>query len=260
MICVTPYWRKIPGSKVPVPLPCGQCVICRVNKARELAFRMSAESSYWPFSAFLTLTYADPNQISLSKLHLQSAFKRARKGDLRFKYYAAGEYGGETHRPHYHLCLFYDGDLGFISDVSLGKNNGHLLWWPHGLANLGTFTRESARYTADYLLKSLGDEVPLQLEKPFRLMSTGLGKQYLLDNRSAFERDGMIRFGQSYVAVPRYYRKFMVTWLTEEGIPEKNVKYIESLKGSRLLERTFARSEQRKINMLTRQSMMERVF
>lgn len=259
MVCIKPMWRKIPGSKQQVPLPCGQCVVCKINKAREWAFRMTAESGYWPESAFLTLTYADDSVINLNKKDLQDAFKRARKGGLRFKYYACGEYGGENYRPHYHVCLFYDGDLGFTHDISYGKNNGHLIWWPHGITNLGTFSRESARYTADYLLKQIGDPTPLFLSEPFRLVSIGLAKQYLLDNRVAFENDG-IRFGTSFIGVPRYYRKFMTTWLNEEGVPLSNIRFIQSLKGARLLERSFKRADQRERNISVRQQMYRKEF
>lgn len=259
MVCIKPMWRKIPGSKTDVPLPCGQCVVCKINKAREWAFRMTAESGYWPESAFLTLTYADDSVINLNKKDLQDAFKRARKGGLRFKYYACGEYGGENYRPHYHVCLFYDGDLGFTYDISYGKNNGHLIWWPHGITNLGTFSRESARYTADYLLKQIGDPIPMFLSEPFRLVSIGLAKQYLLDNRVAFENDG-IRFGKSFIGVPRYYRKYMTIWLNEEGVPLSNIRFIKSLTGARLLERSHRRSEQRERNVVVRQNMYRKEF
>lgn len=255
MICVKPFWRKIPGSKVQVPLGCGQCVACKINKAREWAFRMTAESGYWPESAFLTLTYADDSVIDLCKEDLQKAFKRARKGGLKFKYFASGEYGGEYGRPHYHVCIFYDGDLGFVPDISYGKNNGHLSWWPEGICNLGTFSRESARYTSDYLLKELGAPSPAFRVAPFRLVSLGLAKRYLEDNRNVIENAGL-RFGSSFIATPRYYRKFMVQWIDEVGVPLRNSQYIASLKGVRLIE--WVRGTQRERNIITRQSLISR--
>lgn len=259
MTCIKPYWRKIPGSHIPVPLPCGQCLVCKVNKAREWAFRMTAESGYWPSSAFLTLTYAKNDVIELNKEDLQKAFKRARKSGLKFKYFACGEYGGDTGRPHYHVCIFYKGDLGFMPDISYGKNNGYLDWWPFGISNLGSFTRESARYTADYLLKELGNEGEFIREPPFRLVSTGVGKRFLLDNRYCLENDP-IRFGNSLLAVPRYYRKFMCTWIDEKGVPEKNSRFISRLRGTRLLEYRFDRSYQRSVNITVRQINSSKEF
>lgn len=259
MVCVKPYWRKIPGSKTEVPLPCGQCVVCKVNKAREWAFRMSAESGYWSKSAFLTFTYADDSVINLNKRDLQLAFKKARKGGLRFKYFACGEYGGDNGRPHYHICLFYDGDLGFVPDIGYGKGNGFIPWWTHGIVNLGEFNRQSARYTADYLLKELGHECSCIRVSPFRLVSTGLAKRYLLDNRFSFENEA-IRFGSSFIGVPRYYRKFMITWVDEGGVPQKNRVWLRRLEGVRILESSFARTSQREKNINVRQSMHKKEF
>lgn len=256
MICVKPFWRKISGSGgAEVPLPCGQCVVCKINKAREWAFRMVAESGYWPNSAFLTLTYADDAVLNVSRRDLQLAFKRARRSGLEFKYFASSEYGGTLGRPHYHVCLFFRGDLGFAADISYGKGNGHLSWWPHGIVNLGQFTRESARYTADYLLKELGAPTEAWRASPFRLVSNGLAKQYLLDNRYSFENDS-IRFGNSFIGVPRYYRKFMADWLDDRGIPLRVSKFVKtSLGGVRYLESNFARTEQRERNVVARQRL-----
>lgn len=112
MLCVNPLSISVKGTAQLITVPCGQCVACKVNRAREWEFRLVAESGFWPDSAFLTLTYVDPEIISVDRVHLQLAFKRARKSGLKFKYYAAAEYGGQTKRPHYHVCLFYQGDLG----------------------------------------------------------------------------------------------------------------------------------------------------
>lgn len=181
------------------------------------------------------------------------------KGGLQFKYYAAGEYGGETFRPHVHVCLFYAGDLGFVEDKSVGNNNGYVPWWSHGFVNRGEFNAQTARYTADYLLKSLGDEVPAFVPPPFRLVSSGLAGQYIKDNARAFS-GGAIRYQRSFVSVPRAYRKYMVRWLDDRGVPENNNRLVASLYGARLMERTFARSEQRESNISVRQKMYKKDF
>lgn len=265
MICVKPYLRKIKGSgRDYVYLPCGQCVCCKVNKAREWSFRMMAESGYWPSSAFLTLTYMSDEVVSLDKRDLQLAFKRARKGGLQFRYFAAGEYGGETGRPHYHVCIFYRGDLGFAPDISFGVNNGHLSWWPHGITNVGSFTVESSRYVADYLLKSVGDPPPLEVAEPFRLVSQGLGKQYILDNRKVIDAHDVpyLRFKKSFIAIPRYYRKFLTTWVDEAGVTLASRRFIKSSEGGtiRFLESSWDRRSQRERNFTTRQLMHSKEF
>lgn len=269
MICVKPFYRVIPGSGVSnVPLPCGQCVVCKINRARMWAFRMVAESGYWPESAFLTLTYADDSQIHVDKVHLQSAFKIARKDyGLEFKYFASSEYGTDGSRPHYHVCLFYRGELGFVPDLSYGEHNGHLPWWSHGIVNLGTFSRESARYTADYLLKEIGADTPAWLAPAFRLVSLGLGKRYLLDNRRSIE-NAPLRFGTSFIGMPRYYKKFMTNWLVEYSdhqgkvrtITESNRKYLTMLDEGGWKRYSATKATQRETNILAKQRLFSKEF
>lgn len=204
MICAFPYQRKNAMGHWE-SFPCGRCAPCRVAKASEWSFRMVAEADEFDQAVFLTLTYESDEQISLDKTHLQKAFKRLRKSGVEMKYYACGEYGGSTFRPHYHVCLFFNGDLGFVPDIALGRNNGRASWWPFGLVNLGVFTASSARYTADYLLKSIGVEYPSFLESPFRLVSTGLGKRYFERNRVQIEKFGVTLNGV-HKPVSRYYK------------------------------------------------------
>lgn len=204
MICAFPYQRKNALGHWE-SFPCGRCAPCRVAKAAEWSVRMVHESEEFPGSAFLTLTYESDEQLSLDKSHLQKFFKRLRKSGVELKYYACGEYGGATFRPHYHVCIFYSGDLGFRSDPTLGRSNGRMAAWPFGLVNFGVFSASSARYTADYLLKAVGVEYPAFLESPFRLVSTGLGKRFFERNRVQIEKFGVTLNGV-HKPVSRYYK------------------------------------------------------
>ena len=90
---------------------CGKCVMCRIAKRREWTLRLIHESVYWEDSVFLTLTYSDdylPKNGSLDKRQLQLFIKRLRKSlnGRSIKYFACGEYGDNTERPHYHLIIF----------------------------------------------------------------------------------------------------------------------------------------------------------
>jgi len=244
MICSFPYQRRNKMGRWE-SFPCGRCAACKIAKAQEWTGRMVHESDSWSHSAFLTLTEDDDNVISLDKRKLQKAFKRARRSGLKFRYYACGEYGGSTFRPHYHVCIFYEGDLGFEPDSSLGRSNGRLSWWPFGLANLGVFSAQSARYTADYLLKSIGVEYPLFLEAPFRLVSTGFGKLWISTNLEQVEAHG-VTVGGTHVPVSRYYKKLFSeagkqrliiearnrpdTWTLSRGIQaDKNIRARQAL-------------------------------
>ena len=91
-------------------VPCGKCMACRVKRTQEWATRILHEASYYKANTFLTLTYSDdylPDDGSLSIEEVQLYVKRlrARMNGREIKYYAAGEYGDENKRPHYHLIV-----------------------------------------------------------------------------------------------------------------------------------------------------------
>ena len=123
-----------------VPIPCGQCLECRIKRSREWANRCVFESLNYPVDQchFLTLTI-DTDHLMISYLSdvldtetgevfhvpeislrpLQLFFKRLRYlTGQKFRYLACGEYGSKNHRPHYHV-IFFGLDLGqfFIKGV-----------------------------------------------------------------------------------------------------------------------------------------------
>ena len=107
-----------------IQVGCGQCIECRMEKARIWAVRCCNESQYYEeegkASVFLTLTYNEDNlpyvksltkdnvyYQTLYKRDLQLFNKRLRKNTKEeYRYFASGEYGGNYGRPHYHMLLF----------------------------------------------------------------------------------------------------------------------------------------------------------
>ena len=86
---------------------------CRQNRARSWSFRCLAELQ-GTTALFLTITYDDENNPGyLLKKDLQDFHKRLRKAFGPFRFYACGEYGDTTHRPHYH-GIYYG--LGMPAD------------------------------------------------------------------------------------------------------------------------------------------------
>ena len=96
-------------------VPCGRCILCREKKASEWSFRALCEnqsSSSEPL--FVTLTYNNEHKPScgVCKEDVQNFMKRLRRNLDKLKiehdirYFACGEYGKNTHRPHYHLILW----------------------------------------------------------------------------------------------------------------------------------------------------------
>ena len=94
-----------------VVVPCGKCLGCRKAHARQWAIRLVHEAQLHPTSAwFVTLTYDDgslPDNGSLDPRDLQLFLKKLRRKHRRkLRYYACGEYGDASDRPHYHLVLY----------------------------------------------------------------------------------------------------------------------------------------------------------
>jgi len=101
-------------------------------------------------SAFLTLTYSDyflPSGETLIPKHLTDYLKRLRKSyPEKIRYFAVGEYGEISQRPHYHLCLFGIGYemAGYIQEK-----------WDQGLSHVGEVNQNSANYITGYCTKKL---------------------------------------------------------------------------------------------------------
>ena len=137
-------------------------------------------------SVFLTLTYNPdnlPDPPSVTKLEWQRYVKRLRKllGHPRLKYFAVGEYGGDLGRPHYHAIL-YGINIADHTVIDGKCYYGPCLtaWYPRGFVNLGSVTQESCYYVASYLQKHT--KAPPGCQQPFRLMSKGLGKDFVYNN------------------------------------------------------------------------------
>lgn len=113
---------------------------------------------------FVTLTYSDehlPNAGALHKKDLQLFLKKVRKSidPVRVRYFAVGEYGEKSHRPHYHLSLF--GMSGSqIFDVRGEALTGTSVLekaWDKGFVYVGEFNEASAQYVSRYVVKHLSD-------------------------------------------------------------------------------------------------------
>lgn len=152
---------------VELKLPCGQCIGCRLENSRQWAMRICHEQSLHRETCFITLTYNDDNlppDMSLQPDDMTLFIKRLRKAlePKKVRFFYAGEYGTQTLRPHYHMCLF---GHDFLDDRQLYKvsSRGDILWtsqtleqlWGKGYAPFGQLTFDSAAYTARYILKKI---------------------------------------------------------------------------------------------------------
>lgn len=148
MLCRRPI--HVQGSQKPVG--CGQCIQCRINKRREWTGRIILEMLCNPVNLFITLTYAPahlPQDGSLVPRDLKLFLMALNSAAGTFRYYAVGEYGDESQRPHYHVALF----AGSHFDISKISQK-----WSKGFVSVSYLTTQRAAYTAAYVVKKLTKE------------------------------------------------------------------------------------------------------
>lgn len=216
-----PYMIQMNGKtflKDPLAIPCGKCQGCRSDRAKAWKVRCVLEKEYFKNCYFVTLTYANCSIPSkdgvpcLDKEALQKFFKRVRKRGAVVRYFACGEYGSDTKRPHYHLILFTDDDIGLIP---YGQNKFHSALiddcWKLGLHEVSIADDGLIAYTAGYVEKKLYDpdwfSYPV---KPFLTMSRkpGIGMRYLDDHDLSKSYKVYGLFGSSNSSpIPQAFKK-----------------------------------------------------
>jgi hypothetical protein len=166
---------------LPVTVPCGRCIGCRLEKSRQWAIRCIHEATLHDDNCFLTLTYDNehlPEDWSLHKDHFQKFIKRLRHHAKKLRYFHCGEYGDENRRPHYHAIIFgYDfpDKIPFKQDATgrLFLSETLQKLWPYGFSTIGDVTFESAAYVARYVLKKVtGDNA----EKHYQVIDAETGE------------------------------------------------------------------------------------
>lgn len=223
------------GQTFPIFLevPCGHCALCRQKKINNMSFRAQAETNYW-FSQgassplFVTLTYnntyvpqtedgsmtLDPKDVTLFLKRLRQNLTRRYGCDVvrKLRYILCGEYGKNTHRPHYHIlfwnfpnlgssdntrnlvsCLRAIEDswsviVGFTKDSETGSPIPH--YAPLGFCSCYEVTSGASSYVCKYIGKS-NSSVPEGCAPQFIHRSCGkLGgiglpwlNQWLIDNQ-----------------------------------------------------------------------------
>lgn len=99
-------------------------------------------------ASFVTLTYSDeflPDAGSLEPRDLQLFLKRVRKHKA-LRFFAVGEYGDLSERPHYHVVMY-----------GMSVEDGDLLQrcWGAGFVDVRELTQELAQYAAGYVVKKM---------------------------------------------------------------------------------------------------------
>jgi hypothetical protein len=213
-------------------VPCGKCAFCLTNKRSQWMFRifheMRAQSNPgW----FLTFTYDEKHvkrvadgRLSLRFRDIQLYVKRLRKLKFYVKYVCVGEYGGQTHRPHYHMLLWTDASTDVLSSEWKSSKDGS----PMGIVHFGRISMQSAMYCLKYIIQPKQRAVD-GIEKTRAQFSQGLGISYMstaVYNYHTEDYESPVMF--SYVdgrkvSLPRYYRNKIFTkfQLRREGSKAK---------------------------------------
>lgn len=187
-----------------IPVPCGKCSACLANRRKEWISRLRFEEFSSDASTFVTLTYDDdhiPSDREFDRAQVQRFLKRLRNASRDFhvppfslRYFLVGEYGSQTHRPHYH-AIFFGVDMltEFWLPRLVGYDSAHnrprfcsdvlARIWPYGFNVVGSVTSSSIRYVSKYVSKSIGsNEAPkAKASRPFCLKSLGLGRVPFVD-------------------------------------------------------------------------------
>lgn len=182
--------KSLGFEDMPVELPCGQCIHCKLEKSRQWAMRLVHESKLHDVSCFVTLTYNDnslPENGTLVKTDITLFLKKLRKHvakyyNKRIRFYQCGEYGEVCEicglsqhycakkykhvyrptigRPHYHLILFNfkPADLKYYNSVKGNKYYTSTTMekiWSNGFVVIGDVTFQSASYVSRYVTEKI---------------------------------------------------------------------------------------------------------
>lgn len=228
-----PYYEKI-------EIPCGQCVACRLQYSRQWADRCMMELEDHDSAWFLTLTYEVPPEswygdditgeahcaYTLKKKDLQDFWKRLRDHfpDDKIRYFACGEYGDNTLRPHYHAIVYglHLNDLCYykrsnLSDIYFNSDELNKVW-KHGYVVIGKVSWKSCAYVARYVMKKAKGATAdkwkkFNCEPEFVCMSRkpGIGRSYYEKNKDKLYDYLSIYLstenGSVQCKVPRYFNQ-----------------------------------------------------
>lgn len=182
-----------------------------------------------PKSSFLTLTYDDeniPDGGNLRPRDLQLFWKRLRNRiPEKIRYFACGEYGEKSLRPHYH-AIVYNTDF-----VELDYFSRQI--WDYGFIYSVPATPETASYVAGYVTKKISKFQDFRLEPEFIRCSRGIGG-FLIPNLVEYalsqgEHDVIheIKIGGKSYPLPDYIRRKMRELVFSD-------EYLELLKQARI--------------------------
>lgn len=258
---------------------CGQCVGCRLTKAKGWAVRCVHEAQDHEENSFITLTY-DPEHLpengSLNVEDWQQFMKRLRFAiaPKKIRFYMCGEYGedlgahNDIGRPHFHAIIF---GHAFTDDRQIKRENPHKAYqsetlekaWGKGITELSDMTLETAAYVARYTVKKitgdLADDHYMRINKrtgechkirpEFSTMSRrpGIGKNWYQRHNKELDK-GFVTVNGAKQSIPQFYKTIM----SEEKAEELDRIQQHALMNLKKQDRWNLEAQERQIEKSTR--------
>lgn len=232
-------------------VPCGSCIGCRADQARDWSVRILHEVQVNDSAWFVTLTYDEknlPGNGSLRPSDVRKFVRTVRRSGEKVRYFICGEYGSRTLRPHYHAVLF---GPDFLDRVVSRHADGHTFWrsptlekwWRGGHSDFSAVTFNSAAYVAGYVQKKVlakvnaeqytrvdpvsGELVEVHPEFARMSLKPALGRRWLEKYwTDVYPRDRVVVEGRE-LPVPRYYDKWLEVHHPEVMFAVKERRYEE---------------------------------
>lgn len=191
-MCINP--RRHPSG---LRTPCHHCWQCKENRINDWVGRCIAEKETALHTVSITLTYGGgdtPQSRFLRKSDITAALKALRNAGHKVRFFAAGEYGAERGRAHWHIILFW---YSRMPNVEFDKNI-HVFWWPHG----HTYWRDGNHAGIRYVMKYINKDQ----HEADQLKSMGMSRKPILGH--AFFDELADRYVDSGLSPQRPFYKF----------------------------------------------------
>lgn len=236
-----------------VEVPCGQCIECRKQKARQWQVRLNEEIKCHEYNYFMTLTFSpdglkeilDRTKLTecnaAAEYALRHALERYRKKYRHsIKHWFVTELGHQnTERIHMHGILLADEPLEFKEIKRTGDGMmAEWQYWKYGFVFVGDYVNSrSCNYIVKYMHKVDNDHLGFVGQV---LASPGIGKNYTdkISNKELhkYKPGNTVDYYRlnngSKIKLPNYYKGKFVNEAEKELIWREFMdKGIESIMG-----------------------------
>lgn len=241
MACFQPFVKKNKYGEI-VPIPCGWCINCRIDKRNQWIDRANYELKNKVTGTFLTLTYDELNivpnlvhgrdgelratinyndiKLFLDRLKKRIKYINKKNGNKKnilmqndFSYLYVGEYGhGKIPRPHFHLIIC---GLDFHQCERIFQEE-----WNKGFIYSLPIKNGAVRYVLKYMDKQVNGKDAIKLyddnflSRPKMVSSKSFGSGLYLDDE---QYKDVVKNNYTYLStknkrlpIPRYYLNKML--------------------------------------------------